>query len=277
MRNGRRRRETAAPTRASRRSSTNSRRIVKGRPPRVTLASPSLSISSTLGPNWPMTCLASDGAPMVTSAFNPFSLSAASIEAVPPSEWPTSSETGRPCSAIQLAAASISSTLELIPLSENSPSDSPMPVKSNRRTPIPRSAKARDRPTAARDCFEHVKQWAKMAQPTNWPTGCSRRPAICWPSLPEKLTFSLNMTPPGLRGLPCAHRCVEGVLPVQAGQSGGQLSSSGATAGMSVRGRRLRLIVKARTPPAMRKMKGDAQSSMPPSPREGGRNRTKSP
>jgi hypothetical protein len=53
--------------------------------------------------------------------------------------------------------------LEVKFVPSNSPSDAPNPVKSNRSTATPKSASASLILDAARNSFEQVKQWAKIA------------------------------------------------------------------------------------------------------------------
>ena len=57
----------------------------------------------------------------------------------------------------------MSSTFEEKLLLANSPPEAPRPVKSNRRTAVPRMASSDAIRREAKKSFEQVKQWAKIA------------------------------------------------------------------------------------------------------------------
>jgi hypothetical protein len=89
------------------------------------------------------------------------------------------------------AAATRSSRLEVKLVSAKSPALSPMPVKSKRTTPMPRSARARLMRTIGLRSLEQVKQWAKRAMARGSSGGRSTRAASWSPKAPSNLTRSL--------------------------------------------------------------------------------------
>jgi hypothetical protein len=99
----------------------------------------------------------------VATAAIPGNSSAAASAAAPPRLCPISKAGGIPASIIAFVAATRSAISLLKPASAKSPPLCPRPVKSNRSTAMPRSAKARLIRTAASDSLVQVKQWAKRA------------------------------------------------------------------------------------------------------------------
>ena len=89
------------------------------------------------------------------------------------------------------AAATKSSTLDEKLVLANSPSLWPKPVKSKRKTAIPREARPAAMREAAKMSLVQVKQWAKRATARLRPRGFSKRAASCWPPAPAKVSFSL--------------------------------------------------------------------------------------
>ena len=100
---------------------------------------------------------------MVATASASAMRSAAASTAAPPRLWPIRICGARYSRRRKSAAASRSSRLDEKSVSPKSPALSPMPVKSNRKTAIPRSTRVRLMRTAAFRSFEQVKQWAKSA------------------------------------------------------------------------------------------------------------------
>ena len=144
-------------------SSMNCLLIVNGRPPRLTSARPSRSMSSRFPANRRPICDAVAGEPIVATARLDGICGAAIRQAVPPSEWPTSSCGGSYSAARCSAAATRSLTCDEKLVSAKSPSLSPSPVKSKRKTAIPQSASARVMFAAALMFFVQVKQCANSA------------------------------------------------------------------------------------------------------------------
>ena len=83
--------------------------------------------------------------------------------------------------------------LELKSVFAKSPSLPPSPVKSNRRTAMPRAARARLMREAAIESLPQVKQCANSAQARGYAWGRSRRAARLCPPDPGKVTCSLRM------------------------------------------------------------------------------------
>jgi hypothetical protein len=68
-------------------------------------------------------------------------------------------------------------------------------VKSNLKTAIPRPRSARLMRDAAAMSFEHVKQWAKSAQPAGVPAGSSSRAAsFCPAAFGNRIAMVLSLT-----------------------------------------------------------------------------------
>ncbi len=183
--------------RVSSRSSKNCFLRVNFLPANITSASPFSSISSRAVSNSLETCSGSQGAPIVVTASTDRILSAACSTAAPPNECPMSN-LGAWYSDLRKSAAAIrSSTLEEKLVSAKSPSLSPNPVKSNRRTAIPSRVNARLILPTAFKFFEQVKQWANSAKAFGLPSnGKSRRAASFSPALLLKWSFSDFITCP---------------------------------------------------------------------------------
>src|SRR3982750_1228199 len=130
-------------------------------------------MSGTCSLNRRVTCAASDGAAIVTTAFASGHCCAAASTAAPPRLWPIRSAGARYISRKCFAAATRSATLDEKPVLANSPSLAPSPVKSKRSTAMPRSVRPSAMRLAARLSLPQVKQWANNAKAVGVPPGRS--------------------------------------------------------------------------------------------------------
>ena len=189
------------------RSSRNSRRRPKERPPSETSARPS---SSKAAPAWSPPAVSSSrrwagsaGAPSVATAFTDASRRAASMTAAPPRLCPTSNVGASPRASSASAAATRSLTFDEKSVFSKSPSLPPSPVKSKRSTAKPRSDRARAMRVAAWLSLPQVKQWAKRPQARGSRAGSSRRAAR---DCPAALRNSKRSVVAGMQGVPGCFR-----------------------------------------------------------------------
>jgi hypothetical protein len=181
---------TAVSSRWAEMSRRKSRRRRKGRPARVTSASPSRSMRRCSSAEMsPAAWAGSEGAAIVATANTSGIWEAAASTAAPPRLWPTRSDGASWRSRSMAAAATRSATLEVNVVLANSPSLEPSPVKSNRSTAKPAPTSPALILDAAAMSLPQVKQWAKRAKARGRRSGKSRRPASWSPPEPVKETL----------------------------------------------------------------------------------------